>query len=257
MKFEDEGSIPALRRGANQIVHPNFFSWASVRGLFFRREGQEETDGCTRPSATFQVLHDQFPQHAGGNGASPTDMVEDQTGAFRLGQPRKQFFGQMRVPRTTGEVQSSMQGRRQGAEDARRRLARPPCAPPSSCCATRTRPRRAPISRRRFLFCVHEAKGLEYPESHICSRPGLVEPRRLTRRCAARLTAADLEVDELDYRRAKDKTDKSLELNKFYVNALYVSITRAIGEPDDRGVGRAAPPALCVCSISKARSRDR
>ena len=34
--------------------------------------------------------------------------------------------------------------------------------------------------------------------------------------------------DELDYRRAKDKSDKSLELYKFYVNALYVAMTRAV-----------------------------
>ncbi len=34
------------------------------------------------------------------------------------------------------------------------------------------------------------------------------------------VAASDLEGDELDYRRAKDKADKSLELNKFYVNAF-------------------------------------
>ncbi|MGA8582992.1 MAG: ankyrin repeat domain-containing protein [Roseiarcus sp.] len=38
----------------------------------------------------------------------------------------------------------------------------------------------------------------------------------------------DLEGDELDYRRAGDKRDKSLEINKFYVNALYVAMTRAV-----------------------------
>ena len=40
--------------------------------------------------------------------------------------------------------------------------------------------------------------------------------------------SSDLEGDDLDYRRAKDKADKSLELNKFYVNALYVAMTRAV-----------------------------
>ena len=38
----------------------------------------------------------------------------------------------------------------------------------------------------------------------------------------------DLEGEEIDYRRGKDKTDKSLEINKFYVNALYVAMTRAV-----------------------------
>ena len=38
---------------------------------------------------------------------------------------------------------------------------------------------------------------------------------------------ADLEQD-IKYARAKDKTDKSLEVYKFYINALYVAITRAV-----------------------------
>ena len=42
------------------------------------------------------------------------------------------------------------------------------------------------------------------------------------------VTAKDLYRSELDYRRAKDKTDKSLELYKFYVNALYVAMSRAV-----------------------------
>ena len=41
------------------------------------------------------------------------------------------------------------------------------------------------------------------------------------------MAPSDLEGEELDYRRARDKTDKSLEINKFYVNALYVAMTRA------------------------------
>ena len=35
------------------------------------------------------------------------------------------------------------------------------------------------------------------------------------------VTAADVEVTELDYSRARDKSDKSIEAYKFFVNALY------------------------------------
>jgi hypothetical protein len=42
------------------------------------------------------------------------------------------------------------------------------------------------------------------------------------------VSAQDLQTDQLDYRRAKDKSDKSLEIYKFFVNALYVALTRAI-----------------------------
>ena len=53
-------------------------------------------------------------------------------------------------------------------------------------------------------------------------------PARGLCRGLRRRDRADLERDELDYRRAKDKSDKSLELYKFYVNALYVAMTRAV-----------------------------
>ena len=42
------------------------------------------------------------------------------------------------------------------------------------------------------------------------------------------VSEADLEGDDLAYRRARDKSDKSLELYKFQVNALYVAMTRAV-----------------------------
>ena len=42
------------------------------------------------------------------------------------------------------------------------------------------------------------------------------------------MTETDLQGDALEYRRARDKADKSLELYKFQVNALYVAMTRAV-----------------------------
>lgn len=39
--------------------------------------------------------------------------------------------------------------------------------------------------------------------------------------------AADLGGD-LDYTHAKDKSDKSLEVYKFFINSLYVAVTRAV-----------------------------
>ena len=80
--------------------------------------------------------------------------------------------------------------------------------------------------RTPLIFSVHEAKGLEYPNVILFN---LVSGARAVYADLCRdVVAADLEGDELDYRRAKDKADKSLELNKFYVNALYVAMTRAM-----------------------------
>ena len=80
--------------------------------------------------------------------------------------------------------------------------------------------------RTPLVFSVHEAKGLEYPNVILFN---LVSGNRAVYSDLCRdVVAADLEGDELDYRRAKDKADKWLELNKFYVNALYVAMTRAM-----------------------------
>ena len=80
--------------------------------------------------------------------------------------------------------------------------------------------------RTPLVFSVHEAKGLEYP--HVILYALVSNQRAAYAEVCSGVTPADLTVDELHYSRAKDKGDKSLELYKFYVNALYVAMTRAV-----------------------------
>src|SRR5262249_62049170 len=42
------------------------------------------------------------------------------------------------------------------------------------------------------------------------------------------ISAEDVFEDDLRYARAREKSDKSLEIYKFHINALYVAITRAV-----------------------------
>ncbi|MCL2726447.1 MAG: hypothetical protein FWD69_18665, partial [Polyangiaceae bacterium] len=77
-----------------------------------------------------------------------------------------------------------------------------------------------------LVFSVHEAKGLEY-ESVVLYDIVSTE-RNAYREIASGVSQADIDVDELEYARTKDKQDKSLEIYKFFVNALYVAITRAV-----------------------------
>lgn len=42
------------------------------------------------------------------------------------------------------------------------------------------------------------------------------------------MNVSDIENDSLEYMRSKDKSDKSGEIYKFYINALYVALTRAM-----------------------------
>jgi ATP-dependent exoDNAse (exonuclease V) beta subunit len=85
-------------------------------------------------------------------------------------------------------------------------------------------------AKRRFstplVFAVHEAKGLEYDTVILYD---IVSTERAAYlELAAGVTQADLDAEEIVYARAKDKSDKSLEVYKFFVNALYVALTRAV-----------------------------
>ena len=90
----------------------------------------------------------------------------------------------------------------------------------------KTRPKRASTLRTPLLFSIHEAKGLEY--ENIVLYRFISDHRAEFSDIVEGVTKADLAVETLDYRRAKDKSDKSLEVYKFFVNALYVALTRAI-----------------------------
>ena len=75
-----------------------------------------------------------------------------------------------------------------------------------------------------LVFSIHEAKGLEYENVILYDFVGQ-ENKFLE--IARGVCAADLGKDPA-YARAKSKSDKSLEIYKFYINALYVGITRAV-----------------------------
>jgi hypothetical protein len=85
-------------------------------------------------------------------------------------------------------------------------------------------------ARRHFrtplVFSVHEAKGLEY-ENIILYRLVSTERRLFADLCEG-VSDDALAKEALEYLRAKNKTDKSLEVYKFFINALYVGLTRAV-----------------------------
>jgi hypothetical protein len=76
-----------------------------------------------------------------------------------------------------------------------------------------------------LLFSIHEAKGLEY--ENIVLYRFVSDHRAEFSEITDGVSAQDLAADELHYRRPKDKSDKSLEVYIFFVNALYVALTRA------------------------------
>jgi hypothetical protein len=200
---------------SNQIVHPNFFSWSRVKGLFWRDEalaGRQElallsanfrngAEATRIANALLKIKHRRF----GSIDRESNFLVEAvgaQEGAVALLADQEAVTRELdqRIRRSTRVAVLVM--REEDKAAARKRFSTP------------------------LLFCVHEAKGLEY-ESIVLYR-FVSDHRAEFSEIAQGVQGSDLEAGALAYRRAADKSDKSLEVYKFFVNALYVALTRAL-----------------------------
>ena len=202
---------------SNQIVHPNFFSWAAVRALFWNGLAGEaaqrqamsvlqanfrNTRAVTRlANALLKIKQARF----GSIDRESNFLVHSASlleGEVRLLPAREAALRDLDA-RTRASVHHAVVVLRDEDKAAAREHFRTP-----------------------LVFSVHEAKGLEYP--HVILYALVSGQRAAYTEVCDGVTQVDLEAETLEYRRARDKGDKSLELYKFYVNALYVAMTRAV-----------------------------
>jgi len=205
----------ALCGDSNQIVHPNFFSWTNTKSLFYhsRAEGVREimrvlnTNYRNSPQITelanrlLLVKHARFGSidresnylvRCNAEGAGRVELLADDDKV-----KRELSAKTGRSARTAVIV---MQG--DDKAEARRHFQTP------------------------LLFSIQEAKGLEY-ENIILYNFVSGSPRAFDEITEG--VSADALSRDLKYARTKDKSDRSLDAHKFYINALYVAITRAMG----------------------------
>jgi hypothetical protein len=204
----------------HQIVHPNFFSWASVRALFRntpRDETAEEAD-----ARGISVLQANF-RNTQAVTAIANRLLKIKQARFGSVDRESNFLVKCASP-AVGEVRLL-----KSEEKALKALDATSRASVRSAVIV-LRDEDKAVARQHFrtplIFSVQEAKGLEYPNVILFN--AISANRAVYAELCRDVVATDLEGDELDFRRAKDKADKSLELNKFYVNALYVAMTRAM-----------------------------
>jgi hypothetical protein len=201
---------------ANQIVHPNFFSWSQVKTFFYQGDFGETAPDIIRILKTnfrnsqavtaianrlLIIKHRRF----GSIDKESTYLVDaatNQIGSVSVVRPSpavlKEFNERTRLSAKTAIVVLSDEQK----EDARKLFDSP------------------------LIFSVHEAKGLEY--DHVVLYGFMASARKEFAQIAEGVGPGDLQIDALEYRRARDKSDKSHEALKFYVNALYVALTRAV-----------------------------
>lgn len=200
---------------SNQIVHPNLFSWAKVKSLFYG--DKDSGDAVDR----FRILHANYR-----NTPAVTNL------ANRLLVLKQRRFGSIdkesnylveSVSGATGRVDlvADSAGQRREIDDKTRRSTR------YAVIVLREEDKVAAQAAfsTPLVFSVQEAKGLEYENVILYNLVSAAS--REFRECTLGVSRADLDGD-LVYGRAKDKTDKSLDAYKFYVNSLYVALTRAV-----------------------------
>lgn len=199
---------------ANQIVHPNFFSWSKIKTLFYRDE-LGESERLTR------ILHTNYR-----NSPEVTDLANQilKLKNARLGSVDKEshYLIQSRSLKT-GEVVFLR------ATDAAVRELNQKTQQSAQVAVIVLRDESKATAARLFhtplIFSIYEAKGLEY--EHIILFDFVSMESQPFLEIIRGVAVNDLEK-ELTYARLKDKSDRSLEIYKFYINALYVGLTRAI-----------------------------
>jgi hypothetical protein len=200
---------------SNQIVHPNFFSWSQVKTLFWRDPQLAERQVLRVLTANFR------------NGAQTTRL------ANTLLKIKHRRFGS--IDRESNFLVETVGGDPGKATlladtDATKRELDRKIRQSTQFAVLVMRDEDKATAREYFstplLFSIHEAKGLEY--ENIVLYRFVSGHRREFAEITAGVTHQDLETDTLGYARARDKGDKSLEVYKFFVNALYVALTRAV-----------------------------
>ncbi len=200
---------------ANQIVHPNFFSWSAVKSLFWK-------DPALAQQQTLSVLRMNF-RNAPEITCAANTLLKIKHARFGSIDRESNFLVES-VARAAGAVEVLPD------KDSVKRELDEKTRASTEVAVLVLRDEDKAEARKAFrtplLFSVHEAKGLEYPTTVLYN---VVSNNRTTfRDICEGVSPEDLVHQDLEYRRAKDKADKSLEVYKFYINALYVALTRAV-----------------------------
>lgn len=202
---------------SHQIVHPNFFSWAALKTMFWQ--------GLAGELAQRQPLH--LLQANFRNTQAVTALANCllKIKQARFGSVDRESSFLVRSTATEAGDVRLVDGRAATLEKldaATQRSARHAVI----VLRDEDKAEARKIFRTPLLFSVHEAKGLEYPNVILFAL--ISGERSAYQEVCEGVSQSDLESGELQFRRARDKSDKSLEIYKFYVNALYVAMTRAV-----------------------------
>jgi hypothetical protein len=198
---------------ANQIVHPNFFSWAQIKSLFYKQDLQA---GIIRVLATNYRNTPEVTEIANQllliKNARFGSIDKEST---YLVMPSSSQKGTVEYLENSAKVNQDLNSKTNLSTHFAVLVLR-----------NEDKPAARKFYSTPLLFSIQEAKGLEYENIILYNTISTYESEFLE--LTNGVTVEDLKPEALHFSRAKDKSDKSLEEYKFYVNSLYVGITRAV-----------------------------
>ncbi|GAB4410522.1 MAG: hypothetical protein OHK0039_15020 [Bacteroidia bacterium] len=202
-----------LSGDANQIVHPNFFSWSQLKTLFF----QSDLKG-----SLLRILHTNYRNSQAVTALSNT-LLKIKHARFGSIDKESTYLIDT-VSETAGEINflPNKDAIKRDLDDKTQLSTR-------FAVLVMTEEDKAMVRktfRTPLVFTIQEAKGLEYENIILVNFVSRYAAE--FREICQGVSKAELEGDELRYARARDKENKELEAYKFYINSLYVAFTRAV-----------------------------
>ena len=200
---------------SNQIVHPNFFSWSKIKTLFYSREPKNRTTKLIR------ILTTNFR-----NSRQITNL------ANRILKLKNARFGSIdKESNYLVKSSSPIEGEihlLNNSESIKKDLNEKTRLSTQFAVIVMHEEQKA--EARKFfstplIFSIQEAKGLEYENIILYNFISSAEKKFFE-------ICRDINLEHLEhellYSRAKDKSDKTHEVYKFFINSFYVAITRSI-----------------------------
>ena len=202
---------------SNQIVHPNFFSWSGLKSMFY----EQRLGNSNRARQITRILVNNYRNFRNVT-ALANRLLKIKNARFGSVDRESNYLvtcvsesdGAVELLPDHDKVLRDIDTRT--SRSARTAVLVPRDDDKAGAAAHFATP---------LIFSIQEAKGLEYDNIVIYNFVSACRDAFYT--IVDGVDASHLE-GELTYARAKDKSDKSLEEYKFFINALYVALTRAV-----------------------------
>ena len=198
---------------ANQIIHPNFFSWSKLKSFFY-------TDN--------NFIEDKITKILTANYRNTPEVTEL---ANRVLKFKNYYFGSVDkeshyLIKSTSEKHGTVNCLQDKIDIIKEVNIKTSKSTNYAILVLHEhhKDKARELFRSHLIFTVQEAKGLEYDNIIIYN---FVSNEKNYTDITKGADRSFLDAD-FKYARVKDKTDKSLEIYKFYINALYVAITRSV-----------------------------